>query len=152
MGTMMPHCAGGTVVALTGRSFDAHELWRTAQEERAMELVIVGDAFAKPMLRALEEARRDGSAYDVSSVRFIVSSGVMWTTEVKQQLLEESAFVLLDAMGSSEGTMGTQVSTRGNLGDTAKFAMATRSAASRPASTSSPAISTGSNKSTTGPA
>ena len=124
IGTMMPHTAGGTVVALEGRSLDAHELWATAQREKAMLLVIVGDAFARPMLRALEEAKQAGRPYDTSSVRFIASSGVMWTAEVKQQLLEWQDFVLIDAMGSTEGTMGTQITTRGNLGRTAKFAMA----------------------------
>ena len=43
-----------------------------------------GDAFAKPLLRALEE--RPG-AYDLSCVRGIVSSGVMWSPPVKQGLL-----------------------------------------------------------------
>jgi fatty-acyl-CoA synthase len=124
IGTMMPHTAGGTVVALEGRSLDAHELWATAQREKAMLLVIVGDAFAKPMLRTLEEARQAGRPYDTSSIRFIVSSGVMWTAEVKQQLLEWQDFILIDAMGSTEGTMGTQITTRGNIGATAKFAMA----------------------------
>jgi hypothetical protein len=33
----------------------------------------------------------------------ILSSGVMWTTQVKQALLEWHEFVLIDAMGSTEG-------------------------------------------------
>jgi len=121
VGTMMPHCAGATVVALSERSFDAHELWRVAEREQAGELVIVGDAFAKPMIRALEEARDRGEPYDVSSVKLIVSSGVMWTSEVKRALLEWGDFLLYDAMGSSEGTMGLQLTGRGNIGETAKF-------------------------------
>ena len=123
VGLMMPHLAGGTVVALEGRSLDSHELWSTAQREKATQLVIVGDAFAKPMLRALEEAKEKGDPYDTSSVRLIVSSGVMWTAEVKRELLEWDEFLLIDAMGSSEGTMGTQITTRGNIGQTAKFTM-----------------------------
>jgi len=123
VGTMMPHCAGATVVALEGRSFDAHELWATAERERANQIVIVGDAFAKPMVKALEEAKEAGRAYDTSGVALIVSSGVMWTAEVKAQLLEWGDFILFDAMGSSEGAMANQVTTRGNLGQTAKFAM-----------------------------
>ena len=47
----------------------------------------------------------------------------MWTREVKEALLEWNDFTLIDAMGSSEGSMGTQVTTRGNVGETAKFAM-----------------------------
>jgi acyl-CoA synthetase (AMP-forming)/AMP-acid ligase II len=123
VGTMMPHTAGGTVVALESRSLDSHELWATAQREKATQLVIVGDAFAKPMLRALEEAKEKGEAYDTSGVKLIISSGVMWTAEVKKELLDWEEFVLIDAMGSTEGTMGTQITTRGNVGKTASFAM-----------------------------
>lgn len=123
VGTMMPHCAGATVVALEKRSFDAHELWTTVEREKANEIVIVGDAFAKPMLKALAEAKDAGTPYDTSSAKLIVSSGVMWTTEVKAQLLEWDEFILFDAMGSSEGTMGNQITTRGNVGETAKFQM-----------------------------
>ena len=123
VGMMMPHCAGGTVVALESRSLDSHELWATAQREKATQIVIVGDAFAKPMLRALKEAKESGRPYDTSSIKLIISSGVMWTAEVKQQLLEWDEFVLIDAMGSTEGTMGMQVTTRGNVGGTAKFSM-----------------------------
>lgn len=124
VGTMMAHCAGATVVALQKRSFDAHELWETAQREQVTQIVIVGDAFGRPMVRALSEAKENGTPYDTSSVRLIVSSGVMWTTEVKAQMLEWGEFILFDAMGSSEGSMGNQITTRGNLGETAKFTMA----------------------------
>jgi len=48
----------------------------------------------------------------------------MWTSEIKQQLLEWNDFVLIDAMGSTEGSMGVQITARGNIGETAKFAMA----------------------------
>ncbi|MEE2677906.1 MAG: AMP-binding protein [Myxococcota bacterium] len=123
LGALIPHCAGACVVTLESRSFDAHEVWSTAQRERASQIVIVGDAFAKPMLRGLEEARDRGSPYDLSSVNFLISSGVMWTAEVKKELLDWSDFTLIDAMGSTEGSMGTQITTRGNIGETARFAM-----------------------------
>jgi len=71
----------------------------------------------------MSRARAKGSPYDLSSIRFMISSGVMWTAEVKQQLLDWHEFVLIDAMGSTEGSMGTQITTRGNVGQTARFAM-----------------------------
>jgi acyl-CoA synthetase (AMP-forming)/AMP-acid ligase II len=123
LGAMIPHCAGARVVNLTGRSFDATELWRTTESERASQLVIVGDAFARPMLDALAEAKAAGRPHDLSSLKFVISSGVMWTSEVKKQLLDWHDCVLIDAMGSTEGSMGTQITTRGNVGETAKFAM-----------------------------
>ena len=123
LGAIVPHCAGARVVTLEGRSFDAAELWQTAQQEHATQVVIVGDAFAKPMLSALEAAREDGRPFDLSTLKLMISSGVMWTSEVKQQLLDWHPFLLIDAMGSTEGGMGTQLTTRGNVGETAKFAM-----------------------------
>ncbi len=123
IGTMMPHCGGAEVVCLEGRSFDPHELWQVAQRRNATQLVIVGDAFAKPMVNALDEAASRGEAYDVSKVKLIISSGVMWSSEVKQALLDRGSFLLYDAMGSSEGSMGTQISGPGMPPSTAKFAM-----------------------------
>jgi len=122
LGALMPHMAGAKVVTLPSRSFDAAELWQTAQAEGTSQIVIVGDAFAKPMLEALQTAKDEGRPYDLSSVRFLISSGVMWTSEVKQELLEWHDFILVDAMGSTEGSMGTQITTRGNVGETARFA------------------------------
>ena len=123
LAAMIPHCSGARVVMLEERSFDGREMWEVAERERANLLVIVGDAFARPMIRALEAAKAAGRAHDTASVKFVISSGVMWTSEVKAQLLEWHDFVLIDAIGSSEGSMGTQVTTRGNIGQTAKFRM-----------------------------
>jgi fatty-acyl-CoA synthase len=123
LGAMIPHCAGARVSLLESRSFDAHELLRAIETERPTQIVIVGDAFAKPILKALEEARAEGREVDLSSVRFVISSGVMWTSEVKKALLDWHDFTLIDAMGSTEGSMGTQITTRGNVGETAKFSM-----------------------------
>ncbi|MEH6636841.1 MAG: AMP-binding protein [Halioglobus sp.] len=121
LGAMMPHLAGGKVVTLPSRSLDADELWQSAQDEAITQLVIVGDAFAKPMIKALQGAQSAGRPYDLSRIDLVLSSGVMWTTEVKQALLEWHEFVLIDAMGSTEGSMGMQVTTRGSVGETARF-------------------------------
>ena len=119
---MIPLLAGGTVVTLTSRSLDAGELWRAAVDERATMIVIVGDAFAKPMIRALDAAIESGQPYDLSNVRMIISSGVMWTAEVKEALLDRAEhLMLIDAMGSTEGGMGNQVTMRGLPVQTAKF-------------------------------
>ncbi len=112
---------GGTHVSMEGTSFDAHRLWQTIQREGVTDIVIVGDAFAKPMLRALEEAEARGEPYDLSSVKLIISSGVMWTSSVKQALLERNEMLLIDIMGSSEGAMGQNITTRELAPGTAKF-------------------------------
>jgi fatty-acyl-CoA synthase len=123
LGALIPHLAGAPVITLESRSLDAHELLATAVREKAGQITIVGDAFAKPILKALGEAHDEGKPYDLSHLRFMMSSGVMWTSEVKEQLLEWHDMLLIDAMGSTEGSMGTQLTARGNIGQTAKFAM-----------------------------
>lgn len=123
LGAMMPHNMGGTVVTLAGTKFDSDELWATVQRERVTDVVIVGDAFAKPMLDALRAAQAAGRPYDISSVKFISSSGVMWTQEVKAGLLEFGDMILNDGLGSTEGGMGRSLTTRANIGETAKFQM-----------------------------
>ncbi len=122
LGSFASHLTGGEVITLTSRTLDPHEVLATAQRRRATSLVIVGDAFAKPLVTAIDEAIDRGDPYDLSSIVVIISSGVMWTTEVKQQLLERIPQVLLyDAIGSTEGSMGNQMSTRGGTTATAKF-------------------------------
>jgi 3-oxocholest-4-en-26-oate---CoA ligase len=122
LGAFAPHLTGGESITLTSRSFDAHEVLRTVQARRATLVVIVGDAFAKPLVKAIDQAVERGEPYDLSSIGVILSSGVMWTTEVKQQLLERIPQVtLFDAIGSTEGSMGNQISTRGSATETAKF-------------------------------
>lgn len=125
IGAMMPQSGGAHVVTLQKRSFDAHELFQVVQEKKATLAVVVGDSFVKPMIRALDEATAKGTPYDASSLKMIASSGVMWTSEVKEALLERiEHVVLLDAMGSSEGSMGTSISMKGLPPKTAKFAVA----------------------------
>jgi fatty-acyl-CoA synthase len=122
IGAFIPQFTGAHVVTLTNRSLDAHEVLDTVERHGVTLLTIVGDAFAKPIIRALDDGKPDGSAYDTSSLAMIMSSGVMWTTEVKEQLLERIEQVaLLDAIGSSEGSMGTKVMMKGVQTETAKF-------------------------------
>jgi fatty-acyl-CoA synthase len=89
---------GGTVVFCTSRSLDGHEVWRAVQEHRITEMVIVGDAFGRPLLAALAEA-----SYDISSLKKITSSGVIWSVDVKRQLLAAGSMTLVDNISASEG-------------------------------------------------
>src|SRR5205807_1934249 len=75
LGTMVPLLMKGAVVTLTNRSFDPHELWQAVERDGVSVIVIVGDAFAKPMLRTLDE-----KGYKAPSLKAIASSGVMWST------------------------------------------------------------------------
>jgi fatty-acyl-CoA synthase len=118
---------GTGIVTLEGRHFDADELWQTVQRERVTQMAIVGDAFAKPMVRALEAAEARGEPYDLSSLELIISSGVMWSTETKQALMARGRFLCFDSLGSSEGVgFAGSISAPGSEPTTAKFSIGAR--------------------------
>jgi acyl-CoA synthetase (AMP-forming)/AMP-acid ligase II len=113
---------GGAIVTMQGRHFDPHELWQTVQRERVTQVAIVGDAFAKPMLRALDEADARGESYDLSSLLLVISSGVMWSESVKRALIERHPVIAYDSLGSSEGVgFANAVTSADSEGETAKF-------------------------------
>ena len=114
--------AGGCIVTLVHRRFDIDELFSTIERHRVSHLVIVGQAFAGPMLDRLEA---EPGRYDLSSLLLMVSSGVMWSRENKDGLLRHIPQVLLfDSFGSSEAVgMGGSVSAAGVAEQTAKFAL-----------------------------
>jgi fatty-acyl-CoA synthase len=94
---------GGTVVTLPQRSLDPKALWSAVQEHDVVELAIVGDAFAVPLLAELDRAAADGEPYDLSSLRRVVSSGVRWSPENKRRLLRAGRFTVQDTIASTEG-------------------------------------------------
>ena len=68
-------------------------------------VVIVGDAFARPMVRALEEAEARGTAVRHLVADVIVSGGVMWTPARQGSPSSTAAAgMLMDGLGSSEAT------------------------------------------------
>jgi 3-oxocholest-4-en-26-oate---CoA ligase len=118
--SMVTLTQAGCVVLLEERNYDPVELLDTVQREKANLVVIVGDAFAKPMLRALDA---DPDHWDLSSVFAMTSSGVMWSEETKQGLLRHHpAMMLMDGFSSSEALgMGSSVSGGGSTAETATF-------------------------------
>lgn len=122
MGVMM---TGGTVITLEGATFDPHELLDAVDRHRPQSLVIVGDSFGKPILNALNA---NPGRWDVSSILMIVSSGVMWSYEVKQGMLEHMpGAVLSDGFSSSEALgMGQSMMAKGMEVQTAKFVLGER--------------------------
>ena len=123
LGAMIPMLAGGAVVTTEHRSMDADEILSAIERERVTNLVIVGDSMCKPILRGIDDAIEAGRPHDTSSLKIMISSGVMWTAEVKEEVLERiPQVVLIDAIGSTEGSMGTQVTARGMPTQTATFA------------------------------
>jgi len=123
LGALVPFFSGGSCVTIPQLGFDPELLLKKVQEQKINNIVIVGDAFARPILDSLNKAKDEGNPYDLSSLRSIISSGVMWSAEVKEGLLEHADITLIDAMGSSEGGMGSAVSSRENPVKTAKFSI-----------------------------
>jgi fatty-acyl-CoA synthase len=122
VGAFGPHTLGGQVVTMRGEHFDPAAVWRTAEAENVSDLIIVGDAFAKPMLAALRDMAKDGAAPDLSALKRIMSSGVMFSREVKQGLLDLLDVTIIDLMGSTEGAMGMSIVSRAMPpADTARF-------------------------------
>ncbi|MDX1383046.1 MAG: acyl-CoA synthetase [Thermoanaerobaculia bacterium] len=119
---IMTITGGGTVVTLGSRSFRAEEMLDAVAEHRVEGTAIVGDAFARPLLQALDG---NPGRWDISSLLGMTSSGVMWSEEVKRGLLRHNpAMVLTDSLGSSEAIgMGRSESTGADAERTARFTL-----------------------------
>ena len=93
---------GGTVVTLTSPSFDAAELLDTVVAQRVTDMCIVGDAFCRPIVDALD---REPGRWDISGLRYVSSSGMMWSPATKARLLAHAPDVLMiDFLNSSEAS------------------------------------------------
>ncbi|HOT80934.1 MAG TPA: AMP-binding protein [Microthrixaceae bacterium] len=115
-------CAGGAINTLASRSFDPAELLEAVQRNRVTNLTIVGDAFAKPIIAELERAESAGSPYELSSLRLVISSGVMWSQQTKDALLARADVLCADLLGSSEGVgFANSVAKRNRPAPTARF-------------------------------
>ncbi|MFM2077131.1 MAG: hypothetical protein RJA49_1021 [Actinomycetota bacterium] len=112
----------GSVDTMVGRHFDPVELLDTIQRDKVNSISIVGDAFAKPILRALDA---EPERWDISSLRVMVSSGVIWAAETKAGLLRHNArLIMVDSLGSSEAIgMASNTTTAESTSGTAKFSL-----------------------------
>ena len=104
---------GGMLSTLSSRAFDADELWRIVELDRITMVTMVGDAFGRPMLESLDRASAEGRMPDLSSLRLLLSSGVMFSAATKEAMLDHHGCTIVDSLGSSEGTgMASQVMSR----------------------------------------
>jgi fatty-acyl-CoA synthase len=112
----------GSLVLLEDRHLDIEELLDTIEREKVGALTIVGDAFAKPILRVLDE---NEGRWDLTSLVIVTSSGVMWSEASKQGLLRHNpGMLLIDSFSSSEAIgLGQSVSSAGAEEKTAHFSL-----------------------------
>jgi len=110
----------GSIVTATERHFDPVHILDTIAVQRVNSMSLVGDAFAKPILRALDA---EPDRWDISSLRVMVSSGVIWSADTKQGLLRHNPrLIMIDTLGSSEAiSMANSTTTADSAGTTAKF-------------------------------
>ena len=113
---------GGCVVTVDNRSLDPHAIWQAVEQNRVTDIAIVGDPFAKPLLRVLDE---EPGRYDLSSMLTMTSSGAMWSIEVKHGLLKHMPQVTMtDSFASTEAMgMGSSVMTKDGEVQTGAFAL-----------------------------
>ncbi len=113
---------GGSITTMVGRHFSAEEFLDSVQEHGINSTAIVGDAFAKPILRALDA---EPDRWDISTLRVIISSGVMWSKDTKDGLLRHNErLIMVDSLGSSEAIgMASNTTQAGAGGETARFTL-----------------------------
>ncbi len=111
--------AGGTVVIQSDTDrLDAADVLDTCTRESVGSLLIVGDAFARPLL---DEVRR--SPRDLSSLRFLMTGGAVLSPPIKHGLLEAvPGLRIIDILGSSEtGRHGLSTASTGDAGERGVF-------------------------------
>ncbi|MEI2731058.1 MAG: AMP-binding protein [Dermatophilaceae bacterium] len=114
--------AGGRVACLTERGYDPDDLASTIERQRVDTVGIVGDVFAVPLADALDRAVAAGRPYDLSSLKRILSYGVMWSAESKARLLAHADFLCRDLVAATEGGPFAVAETRrGDPVSTARF-------------------------------
>ena len=73
-------------------------MWKAIEKHRIAALSITGDAMARPLVEALDEAD-----YDTSSLKTIASTAAVFSATVKDKFLERFPnLVIAEAVGSTE--------------------------------------------------
>lgn len=106
---------GGTVfVQSVPERLDPVDIWSLVEREEINYLLIVGDAFARPLLDELDTPTR-GDRYDLSSLTVLLSGGAPLSANLKDEFLTHlPTLMIVDGLGCSEaGGQVTHVSTGG---------------------------------------
>jgi acyl-CoA synthetase (AMP-forming)/AMP-acid ligase II len=111
--TWMSLFSGQTVVLAP--EFNADEVWRMIHEHKVNLLFFTGDAMARPLLDALLAHQDAGNEYDLSSLFLLASTAALFSTSIKEKLLELLPNrIITDSIGSSEtGFGGTSIVAKG---------------------------------------
>jgi fatty-acyl-CoA synthase len=114
--------AGGNTVVIQRDTtrLDPHDIWRTVAFQRCSILLIVGDAFGRPLVEHLEA---NPDRYDLSSLLLIVSGGAPLNASLKDRFLAVlPSLMIMDAVGASEtGSQMSHMSAAGQSATTGTF-------------------------------
>jgi acyl-CoA synthetase (AMP-forming)/AMP-acid ligase II len=88
---------GGTVVLQPSASVDVEDAYRLIVENAVTRVIVAGDALALPLA---DVAERHGG---LPSVRWIYSSGMRFTDDVKRRLHDLGDLTIIDMLAASEG-------------------------------------------------
>ncbi len=103
--TYLGAIAACTVFLPTPHPFIPREFLEAVEKHRVHTAVIVGDAFALPLVEEMRRATAEGRRYRLASLWGMVSSGVRWSPHVKQELLQYMpGLLVVDTMGASESS------------------------------------------------
>jgi len=108
---------GGTIfIQDVPERLDPHDVWGLIEREQLNFLLIVGDAFARPLLDELDRAARNENEYDLSSLTVILSGGAPLSANLKDEFIAHlPTTMIVDGLGSSEaGGQVSQVSAGAN--------------------------------------
>ncbi|MYD43392.1 MAG: acyl-CoA synthetase [Gammaproteobacteria bacterium] len=118
--------SGGTVVIQNNvRKFDALDAINTIERENVSNLLLVGDAFGRPLVDQLAYAPRA-----LPTLRNIITGGAIMTAKVKEELIEQlPSLNIIDTAGSSEtGGQGSHVSSAKTGISTGQFTLTAENA------------------------
>jgi fatty-acyl-CoA synthase len=116
---------GGNTVCIQDEvvGFDPDDVWRTIERERCNILLIVGDAFGRPLVDQLEATGTGTGGYDLSSLLMVISGGAPLNSTLKDRFLAQLPTVMvMDAVGASEtGSQMSHLSAAGQQASTGTF-------------------------------
>jgi acyl-CoA synthetase (AMP-forming)/AMP-acid ligase II len=113
---------GGTVVLDPSPTFTAEAVWQLVADEAVTFLVVVGDAFARPLVDALDASP---GRWDLSRLTVVLSGGAVLSPSAKDALLARlPGCIVVDGFGASEtGGQGQMVAVPHQGGTSPRFAM-----------------------------
>lgn len=116
---------GGNTICIQDDTvgLDADDVWRTIEREKVNILLIVGDAFGRPLVDQLEVVAEQGKPYDLSSMLMVISGGAPLNSTIKDRFLAQLPTVMvMDAVGASEtGSQMSHMSAAGQAASTGTF-------------------------------